>query len=119
MSSSEGVPPVVPLLSASLSPPTRSTCPSGSSAATWKRRWLVIAPVGLNVPVAGSYSSAEAADADGGGDAPGLLAVTLKFSRPPATSTRPSLSSVAVWPNRATPRSPVAENAPEAGSVQL
>jgi len=79
LSSSAGVAPVVAPLNALLSPPTRSTCPSGSSAATWNTRWLVSAPVGLNVPVAGSYSSAEASELS---------------SPPPATSTLPLASSV-------------------------
>jgi len=49
-------------------------------------RAVTIEPVGLNQPVLGSYSSAEARGLD--------------TSNPPAIRTRPSGSSVAVWTSR-------------------
>jgi hypothetical protein len=62
-------------------------------------RAVVIEPVGLKVPVAGSYSSAEASP------------------EPPATSIRPSSSSVAVGAWRPTAIEPVRLNA-DAGAVE-
>ena len=41
-------------------PPVMSTRPSDRRVAVWNSRGLLIEPVGLKVPVAGSYSSADA-----------------------------------------------------------
>ena len=59
-------------------------------------------PVGDQVPVAGSYSSA--------------LANSALLLPPPATSTLPLGSKVAVSPSRAVPMLPVGVSAPVAGS---
>src|SRR6188508_3579993 len=64
---------------AQLYPPVNRTRPSRSSAAAVPPRTTVMSPVGVNVPVAGSYSSAA-------------------VPQPPAKSTRPSASNVAVSP---------------------
>ena len=62
-----------------------------------------IEPADVNLPVAGSYSSA--------------LARTESFAvRPPRISTRPSASSVAVWSQRPNFIEPVRLNVPVAGS---
>src|ERR1700675_1340254 len=45
---------------APVTPPVMSTRPSVNSVAVWFSRGSPIKPVGLNVPVAGSYSSADA-----------------------------------------------------------
>src|SRR5450756_1944188 len=70
-------------------PPVTSTWPSGSSVAVWNMRGVTMLPVTVQDPLLGSYSSAEASAL--------LLPVTLLLSVPPATSTLPSGSSVAVW----------------------
>ena len=59
-------------------------------------------PVAVQIPVAGSYSSA--------------LAKTVKPSlpKPPVTNTCPFNSNVAVWEKRAVTRSPVALHLPGA-----
>ena len=85
-------------------PPTTRTFPDGSSAAAWKARAVARLPVvAVNVPVVGSYSSAEA-----------TYAVSLL---PPASRTFPVDRSVAVWECRAVARGPfVAVKVPVAGS---
>src|SRR6185295_18162102 len=65
---------------AQLYPPVNRTRPSSSSAAADPARTAVMSPVGVNVPVPGSYSSAAAL-------------------QPPAKSTRPSPSNVADSPS--------------------
>ena len=70
----------------------------------WKPRAVAIEPVGLNVPVFGSYSSAEA------------RAWSLTSFTPPAIRTRPSLSRVAVWSSRVVASEPVGLNVPVFGS---
>ena len=64
-------------------PPAMRTNPSRSRVAVCESRARAIDPVGLNLPVAGSYSSAEAR-------------LFLELSSPPAMRTRPSESLVAV-----------------------
>ena len=59
----------------------------------------------VQVPLAGSYSSARA--------------VVPLVPNPPETRTIPSGSKVAVWPKRAVLRLPVAVQVPFAGSVHL
>ncbi len=59
-------------------------------------------PVALQVPVAGSYSSAVAREP--------------VAENPPVTSTLPLGSSVAVWPERAVAMEPAALQVPVAGS---
>ena len=78
-----GEPPAV------LEPPATSTLPFGRSVAVGMSRPVASEPVVVQVPAAGSYSSAE--DTLGGGSGPPLLA-----GQPPATSTLPFGSSVAV-----------------------
>ena len=80
-------------------PPAKRTRPSESNVAVSDSRALAIEPVGLKVPVRGSYSSAE--DRIG---APHSPAVSLT---PPAMRTRPSESKVAVWNSRAVVIEPV------------
>ncbi len=63
-------------------------------------------PVGVQVPVAGLYSSALAKI----GHEP-----STQVPLPPATSTWPLGSSVAVWPKRAVVMLPVAVHVPAAG----
>ena len=63
-------------------PPAMRTRPSFSSVAVWPYRGDRSRPVGMNLPIFGSYSSAS------------LMGLLLY--RPPATRTRPSASSVAV-----------------------
>ena len=70
------------------------TLPSRSNVALKPAWGLSMLPVADQVPVAGSYSSAE----DGSDSAP----------LPPTTSTRPSRSRTAVWPERGVPIEPVA-----------
>src|ERR1700728_517118 len=93
-------------------PPATSTLPSGSRVAVWYSRSTCIRPVSVQVPVAGSYSSA-------------LRRVLRKLPAlqewprlqpPPATSTSPSGSSVAVSPDLATFIAPVAVQVPATGS---
>ena len=95
-----------------------NTRPSTSLAATGRLspgfptpQWQMprpkrIGPVALNVPVAGSNSSADA----------GAVAEPWASHDPPAMRTRPSSSSVAVVFSRAVVIRPVAENRPVAGS---
>ena len=71
--------------------------------AVWKSRAAPIAPVVVQVPVAGSKISAELIE-----NAPGVP--------PPTTSTRPSVSRVAECPKRGVLIGAVAENVPVAGS---
>ena len=71
----------------------------------WSARPTAIDPVGVNLPAAGSYSSADLR----------LSAPSMK-SAPPATRTRPSFSRVAVWPHRASVIDPVGLNLPVVGS---
>ena len=68
----------------------------------WKDRSLTIGPVTVQVAVSGSYSSA--------------VVVRSVPSLPPATSTRPSGSRVAVCPARASVIGAVAVHAPVLGS---
>jgi hypothetical protein len=49
------------------SPPAIKTFPSGSRVAVWLKRDVVISPVAVKVPVAGSYSSAVAETEKGRG----------------------------------------------------
>ena len=84
------------------------TRPSASSVAVWpKRGGAVIGPVGLKVPVAGSYSSAEAR---AGGDP------VARWEGPAGWRTRPSGSSVAVKESRAVVIEPVELKVPVLGS---
>nr|WP_240360513.1 hypothetical protein [Pyxidicoccus caerfyrddinensis] len=76
-----------------------STLPEGNSVAVWLWRAVASAPVGLQVPVAGSYTSALA-----------------RGPAPPVTSTMPEGNSVAVWLWRAVARPPVGLQVPVAGS---
>src|SRR6516164_5457499 len=87
-------------------PPATSTWPFCSSVAVWFCRAVVMLPVALQVPAAGLYSSAP------------LVTVWLTpASTPPATSTCPFCSTVAVKPTvRAVPMLPVAAHRPVAGS---
>ncbi len=57
-------------------------------------------PVADQVPVSGSYNSAE---------------VSFSSLAPPTTSTRPSSSRTVVWPSRGVPIVPVAIQAPAEG----
>ena len=83
------------------------TRPSASKVAVCPSRAVVIEPVGLNVPVLGSYSSAEARKT---GDP------VASESCPPAMRTRPSASSVAVCTSRAVVIEPVGPKLPVFGS---
>src|ERR1035437_4933031 len=78
------------------------TRPSASSVAVWPMRPAINEPVGLNLPVVGSYSSAEA------------KVVVLLL--PPTKRTRPSASRVAVPKLPSMVASPVLLNLPVAGS---
>src|SRR5277367_5703267 len=64
-------------------------------------------PVGVNLPVAGSYSSALSRKSK-----KGVVGVGGVEYRPPAINTFPSGSSVAVWWKRPVLRLPVAVNVP-------
>ena len=88
-------------------PPAIRTRPSASSVAVLPARVVVIEPVGLNEPVAGSYSSAEAKN---------VYVDEYGFWSPPAIRTRPSASSVAVSALRAVAIEPVGLKEPVAGS---
>src|SRR5450759_79887 len=77
------------------------TRPSASSVAVWPIRPAINEPVGLNLPVVGSYSAAEA------------KVVVLLL--PPTKRTRPSASRVAVPTLPSTAASPVLLNLPVAG----
>jgi hypothetical protein len=74
------------------------TLPLFSRVAVWRLRAAVISPVALNVPDAGSYSSA------------------LGCEEPPAIRTLPLGSSVAVCLERAVVIAPVVVKVPLAGS---
>src|SRR5450759_4219348 len=89
-------------------PPATSTLPSGSSVAVWDWRGVTMFPVAVQDPLLGSYSSAEASAL--------LLPVTLLLPVPPATSTLPSGSSVAVWDWRGVTMLPAAVQDPLPGS---
>ena len=81
----------------SLVPPTSRTRPSGSSVAVWCRRADSGGAVACHIPVAGSKISAL------------CIPVTAPaLGSPPATSTRPSASSVAVCAQRPLVSDPVA-----------
>src|SRR5450759_3601102 len=69
-------------------PPATSTLPSRSSVAVKSWRGVPMFPVAVQDPLPGSYSSAEAS---------GGLRLALLLPEPPATSTLPSGSRVAVW----------------------
>ena len=88
----------------SFDPPATRTFPEGSNAAVnLFPRGVLIDPVGANVPDAGSYSSADDRN-------------TFPYDCPPATSTLPLRSSVAVWLTLAWARLPVSANTPVVGS---
>ena len=87
-------------------PPVISTRPSARSVEVWLSRGVCIEPVGLNVPVDGSYSSAEARMPEPASPQPD----------PPVNRTRPSCSRVAAEPARATVMEPVGVNVPVVGS---
>ena len=78
-------------------PPVIRTLPLASKVAVCPTRAVDIDPVGLNEPVAGSYSSAEAKP---------------QPSRPPAIRTFPLASKVAVPQHRALDIDPVELNGP-------
>jgi hypothetical protein len=84
-------------------PPAIRTLPFGSRAAVWSARETVIGPVGENVPLLGSYSSALAV-------APSPISSPIvrvaDASAPPAMSTFPLGRRVAVCPARAVDMSP-------------
>src|SRR6516164_2855605 len=86
-------------------PPATSTRPLGSSVAVWKARAPLMLPVGFHVPVAGLYSSA----------LENAVQPKLMQPSPPATSTWPLFSSVAVKSSRAVVMLPVGLNVPVAG----
>src|SRR5438046_1040867 len=117
--------------SVKLSPPATSTCPSGSNVAVCRKRGVAMLPVAVHIPVAGSYSSPlvprhgrfcshvrvsltpamvmlpvsaptpVAASYTAPAKQPSLML------SPPATSTCPFGSNVAVWSQRALRRLPV------------
>src|SRR5450759_2249181 len=82
-------------------PPATITCPSGSRVAVWPTRTVVIEAVAVNLPVTGSYNSAEAIGPEG--------------PSPPTIRTRPSGSKVAVWLTRGAFIEPVGLNLPVLG----
>src|SRR6266481_2675584 len=82
-------------------PPTARTLPSKSNVAVWAARLTLRSPVKVQVPVAGSYSSA--------------VPVVVPPGQPPAASTLPLGSNVCVWSNRASLRLPVKVQVPVAG----
>src|SRR5215470_3383657 len=86
-------------------PPATSTRPLGRRVAVSLARAVCIEPVAAHVPVAGLYSSALATGRP----------VTSPPMIPPATSTLPSWSSVAVAPVTAKGMLPVGENVRVAG----
>src|SRR5450756_138269 len=94
-------------------PPATSTLPSGSSVAVWNMRGVGMLPVAVQDPLFGSYSSAEAS---GGLPPPVSPPGTLLLTVPPATSTLPSVSSVAVWNWRGVTMLPVTVQDPLFGS---
>src|SRR5882757_6350276 len=84
-----------------------STRPSSSATAWCCQRASCIDPVAVQLPVAGSYSSAEERVSGASAE---------RMRSPPATSTRPSGSSVAEWPYRSPVMPPVGDQPPVAGS---
>src|SRR6476660_10085492 len=99
--------PVPALGLAAVYPPAIRARPSANRVAVWNSRGVPIEPVGLKVPVAGSYSSADA-------QMPSWPAGPQLY--PPVNRTRPSSSSVAGDPPRTAVMSPVGVNVPVAGS---
>src|SRR5215472_13691910 len=97
----------------SLRPPATSTSPLFSSVALCCSRAPCIDPVFAHVPVAGSYNSALRRAAS---KLPASQPYPEPLQPPPATSTWPPRSRVAVWPDRATFIAPVAAQLPVAGS---
>jgi hypothetical protein len=86
-------------------PPVIRTLPLGSKVAVWFIRALDMGPVGLNEPVSGSYSSADA-----------RKLTMISPSLPPVIRTLPLGSKVAVCPTRALDIDPVELNEPLPGS---
>ncbi len=80
-------------------PPATRMVPSFSIVALCPMRASVILPVGLNWPVAGSYSSAR-------------FTTEKSTLMPPDTSTMPFFSTVAACPRRALFMVPVKEKDP-------
>ena len=83
-------------------PPATRTWPVGRRMAVWLSRAVAIPPVSLQVPVLGSYNSAEAR-------------VPAMPVCPPVTRTLPLGSGVAVWPIRAAAKLPVVLQVPVVG----
>ncbi len=96
-----------------LKPPAASTWPFGNRVAVKDSRPYFIDPVAVHVPVAGLYSSALARALS---KLPASQPYAWPLQPPPATSTWPSDSRVAVCPDRATFIAPVAAQVPAAGS---
>ena len=88
-------------------PAATSTVPLFSNVAVWPARGVFRLPVGVKVPVTGSYNSALVRT---------LLALMAVGPMPPATSTIPLFSNVAVWVSRAWFRLPVGVKVPVTGS---
>ena len=84
-------------------PPAASTMPLGSKTAVCRALALLRLPVNVQVPLAGSYSSA-------------LAKVKPLVSNPAAASVVPLDNRVAVCPNRPVVRLPVAVHVPFAES---
>ena len=84
-------------------PPAASTFPLDSKVAVCRARALLRLPVNVQVPLAGSYSSA-------------LAKVKPLVSNPAAASVVPLDNRVAVCPNRPVVRLPVAVHVPFAES---
>src|SRR5580700_2143653 len=95
-----------------LKPPAASTWPSGSRVAVWNWRANFIDPVLAQVPVAGLYSSALVRVLR---KLPASQPYAWPLQPPPATSTWPFGSRVAVCPDRATFSAPVGDHLPVAG----
>lgn len=100
------------------SPPVTRTLPSPSNVAVWNTRMTLIFPVEANPPAAVSYNSADASALNirqfgcrGGGQNPINFAQCI----PPATSTFPSLSNVALCASRVVDILPVGVK-PDAGA---
>jgi len=89
-----------------------STFPLNSNVAVWPNRATVMLPVAAKVPAAGSYISAPAIAIG----APPLPPPSPLLLSPPAMSTFPLNSNVAVWNALATVMLPVAVKVPNAGS---
>ncbi|MGD0020328.1 MAG: hypothetical protein ABSD62_13845 [Candidatus Limnocylindrales bacterium] len=90
----------------SLQPPAIKTRPSFNLVSVCAVRAVAMDPVGLNLPVVGSYSSADARGVPG----------RTKPVVPPAISTLPFVSRVAVCHARVLDIDPVGLNVPLAGS---